>query len=193
MSGVHDDLVTLRRAGWLSPDESAALDRAEAELSRLREQRDSARMGCAFGCGPYPEDSIHVGAGIGLVPACPIHGWVAPMLDARDDAIKAAEARCERLQQALGNLLTYAQLDDPWGEGVQRRERYLRLLTEAREALAGLDTPAERVTHGRHCPCSACAREDWTRITGPCGMHGADCPAVYAPLDTPADRHEART
>lgn len=39
-----------------------------------------------------------------------------------------------------------------------------------------------RVTHGRHCSCSACAREDWTRITGPCGMHGSDCPRVYAPL-----------
>ncbi len=43
-------------------------------------------------------------------------------------------------------------------------------------------TTTERVTHGRHCPCSACEREDWTRITGPCGMHGADCPAVYAPV-----------
>jgi hypothetical protein len=41
--------------------------------------------------------------------------------------------------------------------------------------------PAERVTHGRHCPCSACAREDWSRITAPCGMHGADCPREYAP------------
>lgn len=39
-----------------------------------------------------------------------------------------------------------------------------------------------RVTHGRHCTCSACAREDWTRITAPCGMHGPDCPAVYAPI-----------
>jgi hypothetical protein len=38
------------------------------------------------------------------------------------------------------------------------------------------------VTHGRHCTCSACAREDWTRITSPCGMHGPDCPAVYAPI-----------
>lgn len=39
-----------------------------------------------------------------------------------------------------------------------------------------------RVTHGRHCPCSACEREDWTRITSPCGMHGEGCPAVYAPI-----------
>jgi hypothetical protein len=39
-----------------------------------------------------------------------------------------------------------------------------------------------KITHGRHCTCSACAREDWARITGPCGMHGKDCPATYAPL-----------
>jgi hypothetical protein len=44
-----------------------------------------------------------------------------------------------------------------------------------------------KLTHGRHCPCSACEREDWTRITAPCGMHGKDCPAVYAPLARPKD------
>ncbi len=56
--------------------------------------------------------------------------------------------------------------------------------TLTREALALLagKGQTERVTHGRHCTCSACAREDWARITGPCGMHGKDCPNVYAPL-----------
>lgn len=44
------------------------------------------------------------------------------------------------------------------------------------------DARKQRVTHGRHCPCSACRREDWSRITAPCGMHGEDCPAVYAPI-----------
>ena len=38
------------------------------------------------------------------------------------------------------------------------------------------------ITHGRHCPCSACKREDWTRITAPCGMHGPACPSRYAPI-----------
>jgi hypothetical protein len=50
--------------------------------------------------------------------------------------------------------------------------------------------PAEtlRITHGRHCTCSACAREDWTRPDlGPCGMHGEGCPPVYAPLGPPDD------
>ena len=42
---------------------------------------------------------------------------------------------------------------------------------------------ASRVTHGRHCTCSACAREDWTNpALAACGMHGASCPAEYAPL-----------
>lgn len=40
----------------------------------------------------------------------------------------------------------------------------------------------ERLTHGRHCPCSACAREDWTNPDlAPCGMHGQSCPREYAP------------
>lgn len=43
------------------------------------------------------------------------------------------------------------------------------------------------VTHGRHCLCASCAAEDWTRITGPCGMHGKDCPAVYVPIGAPGD------
>lgn len=41
----------------------------------------------------------------------------------------------------------------------------------------------DRITHGRHCTCSACAREDWTNPDlAPCGMHGTDCPALYQPL-----------
>lgn len=51
-----------------------------------------------------------------------------------------------------------------------------------------MTTPLKRthsafVTHGRHCTCSACAREDWTNADlAPCGMHGEDCPALYQPL-----------
>lgn len=45
-----------------------------------------------------------------------------------------------------------------------------------------------RITHGRHCVCSACAREDWTNPQlAPCGMHGASCPPVYAPLGRPGE------
>lgn len=40
----------------------------------------------------------------------------------------------------------------------------------------------ERVTHGRHCFCSACAQQDWSEPQlAPCGMHGPGCPPRYAP------------
>lgn len=49
-----------------------------------------------------------------------------------------------------------------------------------------------KITHGRHCSCSACAREDWTRLElAPCGMHGFGCPPVYAPLGAPGDFERA--
>ena len=42
----------------------------------------------------------------------------------------------------------------------------------------------ERVTHGRHCRCTPCRREDWTNPNlAHCGMHGPSCPPVYAPID----------
>lgn len=41
----------------------------------------------------------------------------------------------------------------------------------------------KRITHGRHCTCTACRATDWTNpdLAG-CGMHGDSCPRVYAPL-----------
>lgn len=51
-----------------------------------------------------------------------------------------------------------------------------------------------KITHGRHCTCSACAREDWTSSDlACCGTHGEDCPALYQPLGpagTPLAREE---
>jgi hypothetical protein len=45
------------------------------------------------------------------------------------------------------------------------------------------------ITHGRHCTCSACARQDWTEPQlACCGMHGPSCPPVYAPLGAPGQR-----
>ncbi len=72
---------------------------------------------------------------------------------------------------ALLGLIKGAQLDDAHPN-----------MDEALALLAGKGQTEERITHGRHCACSACSREDWTRITGSCGMHGKDCPNVYAPL-----------
>jgi hypothetical protein len=48
--------------------------------------------------------------------------------------------------------------------------------------------PSERVTHGRHCICSACAAQDWAEPgLAPCGMHGPSCPPLYAPLGAAGD------
>lgn len=45
---------------------------------------------------------------------------------------------------------------------------------------------SQRITHGRHCTCGSCAREDWTNPDlAPCGMHGEDCPALYQPWGRP--------
>jgi hypothetical protein len=58
-----------------------------------------------------------------------------------------------------------------------------------RATLAAREEP--RRTHGRHCPCSACAQEDWTNPNlAPCGMHGLSCPAVYDPYPKIAAREE---
>ena len=49
-----------------------------------------------------------------------------------------------------------------------------------------------RITHGRHCTCSACKQEDWARPElAPCGMHGPTCPPEYAPLGGAGDPHES--
>jgi hypothetical protein len=46
----------------------------------------------------------------------------------------------------------------------------------------------EKITHGRHCVCSACAAQDWAELQlAPCGMHGPSCPPVYAPLGAAGD------
>lgn len=59
-------------------------------------------------------------------------------------------------------------------------ETTLTAISEAR--LSAADPP--QVTHGRHCPCSACEREDWTQPhLAPCGMQGPSCPPVYAPRE----------
>lgn len=59
----------------------------------------------------------------------------------------------------------------------------LRWTESTLEELIALPVRRRRITHGRHCTCSACAREDWTNPDlAPCGMHGSDCPALYQPV-----------
>jgi len=59
------------------------------------------------------------------------------------------------------------------------------------------DESKPRLTHGRHCRCSACARQDWAEpYLAPCGMHGPSCPPIYDPYPaqpkepTPAHRRQ---
>ena len=45
-----------------------------------------------------------------------------------------------------------------------------------------------RITHGRHCACGACARQDWAEPgLAPCGMHGSSCPPRYDPRGVAGD------
>lgn len=55
-------------------------------------------------------------------------------------------------------------------------------IKELRRALHAADAATRpHVTHGRHCTCSACAREDWPSGRFVCGMHGKSCPHEYQP------------
>jgi hypothetical protein len=101
----------------------------------------------------------------------------------------------DRLRKALASIAHYhydVMLD---------AERDLQGVKEiARAALADTaDGPPrwQKITHGRHCTCSACAREDWTqRRLAPCGMHGSSCPREYQPWGAPGtytDRQPAGT
>lgn len=61
--------------------------------------------------------------------------------------------------------------------------------------LAALATPTvpagPHVRHGRHCPCSACAREDWTNPDlAPCDYHGIAC--AYSPAAPPVPAGDER-
>lgn len=132
----------------------------ESLLAALKERRDKAldqRNECL-------EDGSHAEAAI--------YGHKA---DAYQNAVDLAEIAEEAWRQELAHLdVRLREVASAWFEF--RQSDLDALLHEYRAD----DT--EYVTHGRHCTCGACAREDWTRITAPCGMHGSDCPAVYAPF-----------
>ena len=53
------------------------------------------------------------------------------------------------------------------------------------------ESDTQRVTHGRHCICSACAAQDWSKPQlAACGMHGPSCLPRYAPLGGAGDSLE---
>lgn len=126
------------------------------------------------------------------------HG-IADALMAEVERWERDRARLEAIETAAQELIdllyTPRECDDGYendqGQWVSRKAlsyvatgRGDPLVDGLRAALGeGQDSDPPRVTHGRHCPCSACARQDWTdpRLAA-CGMHGPSCPNEYAPI-----------
>ena len=72
--------------------------------------------------------------------------------------------------------------DVTWPEGIDYAAAKGLHRPSPRKAFAEDVPDQERITHGRHCTCSACADEDWTNPQlAPCGMHGSSCPREYQP------------
>jgi hypothetical protein len=157
VTGVDKDLATLldelnasesaREQPWVA---HTALARVEAELSRLREQRDEAER----------RASVHE------VERGKNAEWAGRM----GERAEAAEARCARLQQALEHI------ESLWINSDRRPPAWWDI---AREALAGPDTSAARCpicTHEwrRHDPedgkCDA-GSDDFGEC--PCGRDAA--------------------
>jgi hypothetical protein len=134
----------------------------------------------------------------------------------RDEAIEAvARAVCERVHKMFGWKTpieppcarcrsiaadTYdalARIEPDEGEGPTVSESPFDWLPPGQPARVhgAIRSPEPdeggRITHGRHCTCSACARQDWSEPQlAACGMHGPSCRPVYAPLGPAGSRAE---
>lgn len=98
------------------------------------------------------------------------------------EAIEVADRACSPV-----GVVAYTAASDHWMSAFAEALADVGLtITEATPQVLRLHGK-QRVTHGRHCTCSPCAREEWPRITSPCGMHGGECPRVYAPLGVAGD------
>jgi len=126
MTGVDADLATLRDSltGSHSGRTARGLDalaRVEAELSRLREQRDALeRENNSVRLNEQATNHARVNDNAYLIARA-----------------EAAEARCARLQQALREIEEYRYPLNGTLEAI------VAMKALAREALAGPDTPAE--------------------------------------------------
>lgn len=102
-----------------------------------------------------------------------------PAMDRRSGRHRRSEANSPRSEMAPQRRS---------GNG-RRREDAQSGITHVRvDRYVGPSATSERITHGRHCICSACAAQDWAEPgLAPCGMHGPSCPPVYVPLGAAGD------
>jgi hypothetical protein len=108
-----DALVALVQAEMTPLPPLTVSDGSQA-LVALAALAKRAEAGCEFGCGPT--GSEYVTPGFGLVPACPVHGWVCELLDARDARLAEVEREKERYRiEADCGLRDYDALELRYG------------------------------------------------------------------------------
>lgn len=126
---VNDDIATVRLLvgalyeGVVIEDGSAVAE-GLAALDRLAARLQEAE--CQFGCGPDTSGQ-YVNAGAGLVSACPVHGWMAPFMDAAGARAEAAELRAEEAERERDeawerNVVAYSRMHDAWYAETARAE-----------------------------------------------------------------------
>jgi len=126
---------------WMSePDEPGVVETlpaSPADVLWLLSLVKRLQRGCEFGCGLDDGEQYVGGPGVSLVPACPVHGWVCELLDAREAAL--AEAR-EALQKVDGLA---AHLDRVGIGYIHERGVAIRKLARAALAAAGETAPSD--------------------------------------------------
>lgn len=100
-------------------------------------------------------------------------------VDVDDAAVLRAIGEADR---AATSMVPFGPMNDRWLRGFAKALAS-EGLTVGRASASQLHVYGlERITHGRHCTCGSCAKEDWTRREiAWCGMHGEGCPALYDP------------
>jgi len=88
---------------------------------------------CDFGCGPSGPE--YVNAGVGVVPACPVHGWFAPFVD-------SLVAERERYKQAMGRAMDEAECATAMAYGMMAVESGIDLLALGEMGIANTTAAA---------------------------------------------------
>jgi hypothetical protein len=90
------------RAVIAEPAENVTHEMEQAALAAVDSLVEVAAKGCEFGCGPTGEE--YVEPGVGLVPACPVHGWMCVLLETRDQLLT-------RYRTALQQIVKHSLLN----------------------------------------------------------------------------------